>query len=64
MLEQALVEITRGPLRWGPLFAFVIALSGVVIGGFGALFWAIVSGLLVSLLLERDAWRTLHEQGP
>lgn len=61
LLEQALVEITRGPLRWGPLFAFVIALSGVVIGGFGAFFWAIVGGLLVSLLLERDAWRSLQE---
>jgi len=60
LLEQSLIEITRGPLRWGPLFAFLIALSGVVVFGFGAFFWAIAGGLAVSLLLEWDEWKSLQ----
>jgi len=59
LLEQALSAITKGPLRWGPLFAFVIALSGMTLAGFGAFFWAIVGGLAVSFLLEREEWKTL-----
>jgi benzoate membrane transport protein len=57
VLAHALNEMTRGPLRLGPLFAFVVALSGLSLFGLGALFWALVAGAAVSLLLEGDALR-------
>jgi benzoate membrane transport protein len=61
ILEQALRRATEGPLVWGPLFAFAIALSELTLLGLGPFFWAIAGGLLVSLILERDQWKTLHQ---
>jgi benzoate membrane transport protein len=55
VLARALGEITRGPLQLGPLFAFVITLSGVSLIGLGGVFWAMVGGIAVSALLERTA---------
>ncbi len=60
ILEMALQRAIGGPLTWGPLFAFAIALSDLTLLGLGPFFWAIVGGLVVSLILERDAWRSLH----
>lgn len=53
VLAGALKAITRGPLLLGPLFAFAVALSKISFLGFGPLFWALVIGMAVSLLLER-----------
>lgn len=61
ILEHALQRVTAGPLIWGPLFAFAIALSELTMFGLGPFFWAIVGGLAVSLIIERDAWKTMHE---
>ncbi|MGA7272466.1 MAG: benzoate/H(+) symporter BenE family transporter, partial [Acidimicrobiia bacterium] len=59
ILSDALKKASEGPLRWGPLFAFVIALSDLSLGGLGAFFWALVGGAGVSLLLERKEWKRL-----
>jgi benzoate membrane transport protein len=55
VLGQALGEMTKGPLRLGPLIAFAVALSTLSLFGLGAAFWAIVFGTGTSLLLEGDA---------
>ena len=60
VLAGALQRVTRGPLIWGPLFAFAIALSDLSLLGLGSFFWAIAGGLGVSLLLERHQWKTLQ----
>ena len=57
VLGQALEAITSGPLRLGPLFAFVVAVSEISLLGLGALFWALVIGTAVSMILETDALR-------
>jgi benzoate membrane transport protein len=54
VLARSLGEITQGPLQLGPLFAFVITLSGVSLVGLGSVFWAIIGGLAVAMLLERE----------
>jgi benzoate membrane transport protein len=59
VLAQALGEVTRGPLRLGPLFAFAVATSRLSLLGLGPLFWALVLGTAVSLLLEGEALRDL-----
>ncbi len=61
ILENALQRITTGPLKWGPLFAFSIALSDLTLFGLGPFFWAIAGGLIVSLILERDQWKAMHD---
>jgi benzoate membrane transport protein len=52
VLSQALQEITRGPLLLGPIFAFAITLSDLSILSLGSVFWALVIGTVVSVLLE------------
>ena len=61
ILEHALQRVTAGPLIWGPLFAFAIALSELTMLGLGPFFWAIAGGLVVSGTLERDKWKALHQ---
>jgi benzoate membrane transport protein len=53
VLGQALTALATGPLKLGPLFAFVVAVSEMTLLGLGPLFWALVIGLSVSMLLER-----------
>ena len=62
VLMNALGQVTKGPLRLGPLFAFAIALSDISFLGFGPFFWALLIGTGVSLLLERQALREVREQ--
>lgn len=56
VLAQALTEITSGPLRLGPLFAFVVASSQMTLLGLGPVFWAVAIGMAISLLLEQHAF--------
>lgn len=63
VLSQAISEIARGPLRAGPLFAFVVASSQLTLFGLGPLFWALVVGLGVTILLEKDAYEDLRASG-
>lgn len=60
VLTRALGEITRGPLRVGPLFAFVVASSNLTILGLGPLFWALAIGMAVTLLLEAEGYSQLR----
>lgn len=57
VLSAALVNVTKGPLVLGPLFAFGIAQSDLELLELGPFFWALAGGLAVSFVLERDAWR-------
>lgn len=57
VLSQAIGEVARGPLRIGPLFAFVAASSNLSLAGFGSAFWALVIGMAATLALERSEWR-------
>ena len=57
VLSNALTEMVKGPLRLGPLFAFVVASSELSLGGFGSAFWALAIGMAVTLLLEPTEWR-------
>ncbi len=60
VLAQALGEMVRGPLLLGPLFAFVAGSSQLTLFGLGPLFWALVIGTGVSLVLEAEALRKLR----
>ena len=55
VLAQALGEMVRGPLLLGSLLAFVAASSQLTLFGLGPLFWGLVAGTGVSLLLEAEA---------
>ena len=60
----ALQQVVSGPLVLGPLFAFGIAISELSLFGLGPFFWALVLGLAVSRLVERDAWTSLRSPLP
>ena len=57
---QALGEMVGGPLLLRPLFAFVVASSRLTLFGLGPLFWALVIGTGVSLVLEAAALQELR----
>jgi benzoate membrane transport protein len=61
VLANAVKQVTKGPLLFGPLFAFAISLSEISFLGFGNYFWAMVIGTAVTLLLERDGLRALRD---
>lgn len=60
VLASSLRQVAAGPLLLGPLFAFVIVQSSLSLFGLGSFFWALVLGVAVSLLLERDELRALR----
>ena len=60
VLAEALGEMVRGPLLVGPLFAFVAASSHLTLFGLGPLFWALVIGTAISLVLETGALQELR----
>lgn len=62
VLRQALQEVTRGPLRFGPVFAFVIASSELSLFGLGALFWALVIGMAATLILEPESYSATRSE--
>ena len=63
VLAQSLGEMVRGPLLLGPLFGFVVASSRLTLFGLGPLFWGLVIGTGVSLVLEIEALQTLQATG-
>lgn len=64
ILSTALQRVTEGPLIWGPLFAFLIALSDFTFLGLQEFFWALAGGVAVSAVLEWEEWKTLRQQAP
>jgi benzoate membrane transport protein len=61
-LAVAVKEIAAGPLTFGPLFAFAVALSEMTVFGLPPFFWSLVIGVAVSLLVEREGWAALRRQ--
>jgi benzoate membrane transport protein len=61
---EALQRSFTGDLPMGALFAFGIAASPLTLFGVGSAFWALVGGMLASLVVERPMLRrTLREAG-
>jgi benzoate membrane transport protein len=61
---EALQKSFTGDLPLGALFAFGIAASPLTLFGVGSAFWALVGGMLASLVVERPMLRrTLREAG-
>jgi benzoate membrane transport protein len=58
VLSQALTQVMTGPLRLGPIVAFAVASSGLLLFGLGPAFWALVFGTVASLVVEPAAWHT------
>jgi benzoate membrane transport protein len=60
-LLDALQKTVSGRLPFGALLALVIAASPLQFFGIGSAFWALLGGLLASLIVEREellaAWR-------
>jgi benzoate membrane transport protein len=63
VLGQTLAAVTSGPLRLGPLFAFAVASSELSLGGFGSLFWALVIGMAVTMVLEPAEYHAFRHPG-
>jgi benzoate membrane transport protein len=63
VLGQTLAAITSGPLRLGPLLTFAVASSELSFGGLGSLFWALVIGMAVTVVLEPAEYRALRHSG-
>ena len=53
-LQDALAKSFSGQMAFGALVAFVVATTPFAVLGITSAFWAIVVGLLVSFLVERD----------
>jgi benzoate membrane transport protein len=53
-LLDALQRTVSGQLPFGALFALIIAASPLQFFGIGSAFWALIGGLLASLVVERD----------
>jgi benzoate membrane transport protein len=56
--EDALARAVGGPLRTGPVVAFIVAASPVAVLGLPSACWALLAGFAVSLLLEPEALRS------
>ena len=52
-LQDAFVKAFDGNMRFGALVAFVVAVTPFAVFGITSAFWAIVAGILASLLVER-----------
>jgi benzoate membrane transport protein len=52
--EDALVRSFSGHLKVGASVAFAVTLSSVAIAGLPSAFWALVAGIGVSLIVERN----------
>ena len=60
-LQDAMTKSFEGKMQFGALIAFVVATTPFALFGITSAFWAIVAGLLASLIVERaqliDFWR-------
>jgi len=54
VLTSAFMTAWSGKFKKGAFFSLVTAVSGIVIFKIGAPFWALVIGVIVSLILEKD----------
>jgi benzoate membrane transport protein len=60
-LQDAMERSFVGPLRFGPLVAFVVAATPFILLGITSALWSLIAGMIASLVAERrellDAWR-------
>ncbi len=65
--QDALVKSASGGLRFGALVAFAVAITPFNVAGINSAFWAIIAGLVASLLTEREEilayWRKKEQTG-
>jgi benzoate membrane transport protein len=52
-LQDSLEKSFSGPLRFGALVAFIVAVTPFAVLGISSAFWALVAGIVASLALER-----------
>ena len=57
VLQSAFVVAFQGRFTLGALVTFLVTAAGIPVLNIGAPFWALVAGMIVSLLLERADWR-------
>ncbi len=57
VLQSAFGVAFQRRFTLGALVTFLVTVAGVPIFNIGAPFWALLAGMAVSLLLERDDWR-------
>jgi benzoate membrane transport protein len=57
VLQSAFAVAFQGRFTMGALVTFLVTVAGIPILNIGAPFWALIAGMLVSLLLERGDWR-------
>lgn len=66
-LLDALLKAFGGELRFGALIAFAVAVTPFAFAGITSAFWAVIVGLIVSLLVERDElvayWKREEQKG-
>ena len=53
-LQDSLEQSFSGPLRFGALVAFLVAVTPFAVLGISSAFWALLAGLAASVLLERQ----------
>ncbi len=53
-LQDALAKSFAGKMQFGALVAFVVAMTPFAVFGITSAFWAIIAGVLASLLVERS----------
>jgi benzoate membrane transport protein len=58
VLQSAFAIAFQAPFSLGALVTFLVTVAGIPIFNIGAPFWALIAGTLVSLVLERQDWRT------
>ncbi|MGH8742459.1 MAG: benzoate/H(+) symporter BenE family transporter, partial [Burkholderiales bacterium] len=61
-LQDSLEKGFSGPLRFGALVAFIVAVTPFAVLGISSAFWAVLAGLAGSVLVERPEllkqWRS------
>jgi benzoate membrane transport protein len=60
VLSMALQQMTAGPLTFGPLVAFAVAVSDISLLGLGPYFWSLAFGVLASVLVEPAGLKELR----
>ncbi len=60
VLVRALRTAFNGKLTYGPFFAFTVAASGITVAKIGAPFWALIVGIIVTLITERSKMKNLE----
>ena len=58
--QETFISAFRTKFTLGALAAFVVSVSGIEIWQVGAAFWGLLFGFALSLLLEREDFRTLN----